>query len=233
MLKSFFSYFGSKHRYVRTGLYDAPKHEIIVEPFAGSAAYSLMYPDRQIILYDLNPEIACLWTYLIHVKESELLSLPIPEPGSYISDLHCCEEAKLLIAYNCKQANASRYDHISGWYDGKNSSFWCETMKIKLASQLQSIRHWKVYNRSYIDLPTASLRATWFVDPPYQVAGHKYRHGNKGIDYKHLGSWCQTLKGQTIVCENEGATWLPFRHLASIYNCQKKPTSEVVWTQQK
>lgn len=50
--------------------------------------------------------------------------------------------------------------------------------------------------------------ATWFVDPPYAGAGRHYRCAE--IDYPRLGGWCRARQGQTIVCENVGATWLPF-----------------------
>jgi hypothetical protein len=54
--------------------------------------------------------------------------------------------------------------------------------------------------------------ATWFVDPPYQVAGTTaYKFGSKTLNFQELGVWCQSRNGQTIVCENYGADWLPFK----------------------
>ena len=50
MLHPFFSYFGSKYRMAKH--YPEPLYDIIVEPFAGAAGYSLLYPHKNIILYD-------------------------------------------------------------------------------------------------------------------------------------------------------------------------------------
>jgi len=54
------------------------------------------------------------------------------------------------------------------------------------------------------------------------------------VDYERLASWCRTRKGQTIVCENEGATWLPFEpFLVTKANESKtggKRSREAIWT---
>lgn len=56
------------------------------------------------------------------------------------------------------------------------------------------------------------LTATWFIDPPYyNRSGALYPYGNKTIGYDTLGDWCQARSGQTMVCEAEGAVWLPFK----------------------
>lgn len=73
-LKPFFTYFGGKYRLAPK--YPKPLYGTIIEPFAGSAGYSLRYPDREIILNDLDPVISGIWEYLIKVKEDEILALP-------------------------------------------------------------------------------------------------------------------------------------------------------------
>ncbi len=45
-----FSYYGSKSKVV--DLYPSPKFGKIIEPFAGSARYSLKYFDRDVLLVD-------------------------------------------------------------------------------------------------------------------------------------------------------------------------------------
>ena len=55
-----------------------------------------------------------------------------------------------------------------------------------------------------------SGEASWFVDPPYQNQGKHYHYGPENVDFAMLGNWCRTRLGQVIVCENEGADWLPF-----------------------
>ena len=42
--------------------------------------------------------------------------------------------------------------------------------------------------------------------PFFTFFGGKYRD----IDFPALGEWCRTRSGQVMVCENVGATWLPF-----------------------
>jgi hypothetical protein len=51
-----------------------------------------------------------------------------------------------------------------------------------------------------------------------------------GIDYSALADWCTSLPGQVIVCENDGATWLPFRPHASVRTTRRTSRSaEAVW----
>lgn len=49
-----------------------------------------------------------------------------------------------------------------------------------------------------------NVEATWYIDPPYDNRAGSY--------YVHADVDC----GQVIVCENEGATWLPFRPFATL-----------------
>lgn len=102
-------------------------------------------------------------------------------------------------------------------------------MRIRVANQVQYIRHWKVIEGDYTAAP--EVLATWFVDPPYQVAGKYYVHGSKGIDYSALGDWCRSRRGQVLVCENEGADWLPFAPFATLKaGVNGRGSKEVLWT---
>src|SRR5690606_4564477 len=97
-----------------------------------------------------------------------------------------------------------------------------------ITSQQHAIRHWIVFEGSYADLPNAP--ATWFVDPPYNNrAGSLYTFGSGGIDYSHLGAWCREREGQVIVCENDGADWLPFAPFADARAYRTQRSREVVW----
>ena len=79
-------------------------------------------------------------------------------------------------------------------------------MRERIASQLGTIRHWTLIEGDYTEAP--DIAATWFIEPPYEVAGRHYRH--RPTDYGELAAWCRSRRGQTIVCENVGAEWLPF-----------------------
>jgi len=80
-LRPFFSYYGSKWR--AAPKYPAPVEDTIIEPFAGSAAYALLYYDRKVILNDLNPTIAALWRYLVNPKTTRdtILKIPLAQMG--------------------------------------------------------------------------------------------------------------------------------------------------------
>src|SRR5271169_3327714 len=92
------------------------------------------------------------------------------------------------------------------------------------------IRHWRVCLGDYNDCD--DRMATWFIDPPYSSkSGRLYTYSE--IDYGDLGQWCRERTGQKIVCEMEGATWLPFIpfHVAKGLEGPKgkKKIREVVW----
>jgi 16S rRNA G966 N2-methylase RsmD len=70
------------------------------------------------------------------------------------------------------------------------------------------------------------VEATWFIDPPYQYGGEHYMINS--IDYNRLAEFCQSRKGQIIVCENTKAGWLPFKPLISTYG-QSHDSKEAIW----
>jgi hypothetical protein len=107
------------------------------------------------------------------------------------------------------------------------AGWWGQRVRERIASQLGAIRHWTLIEGAYGAAP--DVDATWFIDPPYQVAGKRYRCGSKGIDYAALGAWCATRQGQVIVCENVGAAWLPFRPWREIRG-SRKASHEAIWT---
>lgn len=94
-------------------------------------------------------------------------------------------------------------------------SFWGPRVRETIASQLGAIRHWQIREGSYQTLVVDGA-ATWFVDPPYRVAGVHYRCGSSAIDYPALAAWCRSRAGQVIVCEAAGADWLPFEQLGAV-----------------
>ena len=71
-MKPFFQFYGGKWRAAK--YYPAPKYDTIIEPFAGSAGYSLRYYKKRVILVDINPTIVTLWKYLISATPTDILS---------------------------------------------------------------------------------------------------------------------------------------------------------------
>lgn len=230
-LRPFFGYYGGKWR-------DAVKHYpepifgTIVEPFAGSAGYALRYFYRRILLCEIDPILSQVWHYLIRVSPKEILAIPDVEEGQSVDDLKICQEARWLVGFWLNRGVASPKKTPSKWMrDGiRPGSFWGDRVRNTIATQVGAIRHWKILQCSYAEAP-ALRNATWFVDPPYQHAGQHYRYGSDQIDYSALSGWCRTRPGQVIVCENQGADWLPFLPLAAVKTTRAAQRSkEVYWT---
>jgi site-specific DNA-adenine methylase len=229
-MRPFFGYYGGKWRDTPKN-YPAPRHETIVEPFAGSAGYALRYPDRRVVLCERSPQIAAVWRYLIEATQAEIRAIPdIPMDGS-VDDLDICEEAKWLVGLWLNRAAASPRKSPSKWMRSniRPGSFWGERVRSTIAVQVDKIRHWQLIEGDYSNCDVAGP-ATWFIDPPYQLAGKHYRHGSSEIDFAALARWCSAREGQVIVCENEGADWLPFVPLDAVKTTRAgRRSREVVW----
>jgi hypothetical protein len=229
-LRPFFGFYGGKWRDARKH-YPLPAHDTIVEPFAGSAGYAVRYASHRVILGEIDPIIYGVWTYLISAKPSEILAIPDLEPGQSANDLPICQEARWLVGFWLNRGASRPRTGPSAWMrDGiRPGSFWGERVRQTIAAEVDLIRHWEVHNTNYEDLPFSG-EATWFIDPPYQMQGQHYRFGADGIDYRELGDWCRARPGQVIVCENQGADWLPFTPLADVKTTRRNSRSvEVVW----
>jgi len=225
LLRPFWTYYGGK--WMIAGRYPAPEHSVIVEPFAGAAGYATRYYFADVRLFDVDPKIVGMWSYLIRVTPRELLALPDLAPGETVHDLQVPQEARWLIGFWLDNGKARPNKQASKWMrdGGRPDSFWGEFVRRRLAAQVGFIRHWKVTHGSYESIP--DMRATWFVDPPYtSKAGRNYTHD--AVDFEHLGKWCRARRGQTIVCEAAGASWLPFSRFGV---AGRNDAGEVYWTQ--
>jgi 16S rRNA G966 N2-methylase RsmD len=88
---------------------------------------------------------------------------------------------------------------------------WIKEKRQRVAEQVEHIKHWKIH---YVDRlgQIPNQEATWFIDPPYQDAGKSYKHGSQNLDFSQLATWILMRRGQSIVCENDGADWFRFDH---------------------
>ena len=236
-LRPFWRYYGGKWK--AAPRYPAPLHDTIVEPFAGAAGYSLRHYNKRVVLVEKFEVVAQLWKWLVAVDEAEVLRIPevdhVDELPGWVSP-----EGRALVGFAmnaattapCKQLSAGRrrLREMGRPYEG-----WSSAFRDRLAGQLRHIRHWVVVHGDYSQAPR--VEATWFVDPPYQQRGQHYKHGSAGIDYAELAGWCRSLPGQVMVCENAGATWLPFESFATFKSSamsRKIGTSEeVLWRNAK
>lgn len=222
-----FSYYGSKSKIVQ--YYPPPRYDRIIEPFAGSARYALKYFDRDITIIEKNTQIFNIWKYLQSASEKDILGLPRLIKGDDIKSLDLSDIEKDFLGMMFGNTGA-----VSPCY--KVSSFGDYRLRGDslgiVAKNLFKIKDWKILNSDYFDFE--NVEATWFIDAPYQFGGHKYKFGNKNLDFKSLSNWCKSRKGQIIVCENSKADWMPFMKLTdrcdNSANAHKKKTVEVFWT---
>lgn len=234
-LRPFWRYFGAKWRHARR--YPAPRRGTIVEPFAGAAGYSLFWSGifwrRDVVLVEKNPVICEVWRYLIATPSSEILALPGVE---CIEDLPAStpEGARLLIGMCFGAGDTRPRASVSSMV--RRDGGWPK-LRDRAARQVDRIRGWRIIEGDYTDSP--HVDATWFIDPPYHVAGARaprsergrvrYPFGANDIDFDQLAAWCRSLPGQVIVCEQPGATWLPFRSLGETQSVGDRWSGEVVW----
>lgn len=233
----FFTYYGGKWRVAPK--YPAPLQDRIIEPFGGSAGYSLRYPEREVWINDGDPIIAGTWDYLVAATEREILDLPDLQPGQTVDDLDVPQEARWLIGWWLNKGSAQPKRRPSSFMlnHPAGGPYWGSSIRKRIAGQLQAIRHWTITNYDYEELP-ANWVSSWFVDPPYEYAGKHYRHGSEGIDFPRLGRWCEyvaDMGSQIIVCEADSASWLPFRYLAEIDGTEgrqkaRRARVELIWT---
>lgn len=215
-----FSYYGSKGKIV--DYYPHPKYDKIIEPFAGSARYSLKHFEKDILLVDKYNVIIRVWHYLQNASMQDILSLPKLKRGDSTRNYNLSDvEREFLGFLVCNGVDSPRYN--VGSLDGIN----VERDLKRIASELYKIRHWEIRVGDYKDIENE--RATWFIDPPYEFGGQYYKINNKKIDYNDLAVWCKTRRGQIIVCENSKAGWLPFKQMAKMSGT-KYTTTEVIWS---
>ena len=221
-----FSYYGSKSKIVQ--YYPSPSCDKIIEPFAGSARYSLRYWEKDILLVDKYKVIVDIWHYLQRASEKDILGLPKLKKNESLDNFDLSYEEKSLMGFCIVGASATpkKTTTIRRCVDGYRPNIQNYQLK-NIASNLYKIKHWKIIQGSYEDLENEN--ATWVIDPPYQFGGHEYKESNKNINFPSLANWCKTRQGQVIVCENTKATWMDFKPVIQMQGSMFR-TTEAIWT---
>lgn len=217
------SYYGSKSKLVN--LYPEPIHDKIIEPFAGSARYSLKYWDKDILLIDKYEPIIKMWHWLQQATEKDLDNLPILKHGESLSDFRISEGERLFLSFIVSHGVSSPRNTVTK-RAAPNIKHKIQTTK----DILHKIKHWDIRLGDYTDIENQD--ASWFIDPPYFKGGEHYPKGSKYIDYKELANWCKSRQGQVIVCENDNANWLPFTNLKEHWGGIKRSV-EVMYYQEQ
>lgn len=228
-----FSYYGGKSKIVK--LYPKPTHNLIIEPFAGSARYALEFgKDKDVWLNDKYDAIFKLWKYLTTCSREQIEKLPNIKKGDNLKSFNLNEDELILLGFSVGNGLARPSFTVTDFGDKTSypktdprwrpNSTWTLT-KNRILKNLELVKNWKITNLDYKDIP--NIEATYFIDPPYQFGGNFYIE-NK-IDYQELSEWCLSRKGQVIVCENSKANWLPFTPLTEMRG-QKHKTIESIFT---
>ena len=220
-----FSYYGSKSKIV--DCYPKPKHGKIIEPFAGSARYSLKYFDKEVLLVDKYEVIVKIWKYLQQCSVADIKKLPRLERGQKIPD-ELSEIEKLFMGFIVADGASSP--------QSKTTNFSSNPQKVsarldKIEKQLFKIKHWEIKLGSYDEIENQN--ATWFIDPPYEYGGQYYKESNRTINYSALAEWCRTRNGQVMVCENTKAGWMEFKKMITTKGQKPEMTTEVIWSNQQ
>jgi len=229
MYRCLFSYFGGKSKVAHH--YPPPQHPLIIEPFAGAASYSLRYCDRDVSLTDADSRIASVWEFLLSDDAIDWVDL-IPREVSKGDNVENmlptgCPSGLLEILRSEANHGTQGAKGVHKLVTSISQKSWHRIVP-RLKYWIPKIRHWQFEMKDYRDFP--DVTATWFIDPPYTVAGSRYRHAIQ--DYGELGEWCLSRKGQVIVCEGGGADWLPFVPLCEshpVFSRGRSRSIELVW----
>jgi site-specific DNA-adenine methylase len=220
-----FSYYGSKSKIVN--LYPPPKHDRIIEPFAGSARYSLKYWQKDVLLVDKYDVVVTIWQWLQKCSTNDIMKLPKLTKGLDIRTLNLSEEERLFLGMVIAGGSLQPRFTVSPFGDYEHGN---QNLYKNVAQNLHKIKHWTVQLGTYDEIP--NFEATWFIDPPYQCGGEYYRFSSKELDFEHLGRWCMNRSGHVIVCENTKANWLPFKPMQKIQGVGNTNTVEAIWSNQ-
>lgn len=207
-----FPYFGSKKRIA--SLYPAPVYPLVIEPFAGSMAYSCYWRPEKAVGFEADERVVALWGRMLTITGDE----PAPCIGTQTDDL-----LVKLMSYSEHALTSGTMTVTS-----RMVRDW-ESLHRRWAREAEwMIDHLTVIHDDYT--AADDIEATWFIDPPYQRANRRgYRFGGSTIDFDELAAWCKSRRGQVIVCEQEGADWLPFVPLTDVATHRGSRSAEIVW----
>jgi len=218
-----FSYYGAKTKIVH--LYPPPKFGRVIEPFAGSARYALRYFEKEVLLVDKFDRLIEVWLWLQKASKADILGLP-DQPANLDTITWLSQAERDFCGFQWSPANQWPCNKV-GSFRNKDAQYW-RAIKKRISESLFKIRHWEIKCGDYTECP--QVEATWFIDPPYQEGGKKYKWGSQRIDFVALRQWIENRQGQRIVCESIGADWIDFQPLARVQGAKNTNYTEAIWT---
>ena len=215
-----FKWFGSK--WLAAKHYPPPLYSRIVEPYAGSAGYSLRHVEQQVVIWDNDPNLQVLWPWLIsEATEAAIREIPTDLPeGVDIRTLGLSSGQAMLLKHWQRTNNVGDCWTTSPW--GNKPGQWTENTRARVGEEIEQIHHWEFRP------PDFSEVATYFFDPPY-LFNYRYRNGHD-FDHKELSRAARFIRGQVIVCEaacpKTGAVpeYLPFEFFGRRITSRRKAT---------
>jgi len=213
-----FYYYGRKKQISK--YYPLPNYQAIIEPFAGSAAYSLHGENwkNQVFLIEKDEKVVQIWNWLIDdATPSSVQSLPELKVGEKSSEFLHIVHAATKMAFHYKTIKITPV-LARNW----------EISKRYIAENLFKVKHWQLIHGDYSQAP--DIEATWFIDPPYKdESGTGYRYNSKMIDYHYLADWANNRKGEVIFCEGISGDYLPFKALLDLKGVAGKTSKEFMY----
>lgn len=226
-----FYYYGAKN--LLSKYYSEPEHNIIIEPFCGSAAYSCFHlfknKNLKSILCDKNKDVSIAWDFILNCSEEDVKNYKTPNIGEYAYD---------FLIKTCSASNASSKCKKMKYTERLDRVF--QIQKRRILKFLPIRNRIKFINDDYENLKYNKEKHTWFIDPPYQIKlknNSVFQNGNgyskdcntENINFENLKKYIFSKKGQIIVCEKEGANWLPFKKFRTNKTSLNKIYNEVIF----
>lgn len=165
-MRPFFSYYGAK--WTGSKHYGPPRHELVIEPFAGSASYATRWDCPLVKLYDVSDDICDLWAWLIGCSVEDVLRIP-DTFDSYAEVLALPRGPQLLARFWISKGRAEASGTLSPWYfQWRNSTdcrVWGPAVKRRIAEQKPLIDKWQIEKKPWWEVEVKP--AHWHIDPPY------------------------------------------------------------------
>ncbi|WP_228060438.1 MULTISPECIES: hypothetical protein [unclassified Coleofasciculus] len=139
-----FYYYGRKKQIAK--YYPSPNFDTLIEPFAGSAAYSLYGENwkKEVILIERDERVSEIWQWLIEeATPSKISSLPDLEIGEKSSEFLHIIHAATKMAFHYKTIKVTPV-LARNW----------EISKRYMAQNLFKVKHWRIINADYLLAPT-------------------------------------------------------------------------------
>jgi hypothetical protein len=186
---------------------------MVIEPFAGSMAYSLYHRPKVALGLEVNERVVQLWRRLCAMDLEEIETMRIPEVGEVTRNLYwvLTSSSSHSLEFGYRTMTPFMHERAESQRD-------------------MTARHWPYANHvlyrwdDYREAPI--LAATYFIDPPYQGVAAYGEHSK--IDYRGLAEWVHSLpdEAQVIACEGPNGTWLPFKEHKRFRGVRTKPGRE-------